>query len=195
MHASRIILASLLSLAQAGPLTKRQYLDVNAIQDAINAWQSDTGAVSNFLNTATSITDPSSFQQAAQSAHDSEVDELTHKTVLDQQLLMLPFNADLQNANNSLVTLGAFQFVVDELQDMVDQGPSSAAQAVSEINADRCVSVLPAIDEYFRAAANAIGATPVQAIRPTNCPSTPPQIFSSAVAVASPTPSFSPASY
>jgi hypothetical protein len=48
---------------------------------------------------------------------------------------------------------------------MVDNGPDNAQAQVNEINQNRCVNVLPNIDQYFAAAGNA----DVSAVRPTGC--------------------------
>jgi hypothetical protein len=54
------------------------------LQTAVDAWQRDTGVVSNFLNMGQSFTDETTFKNQALIAHSAEVDELTQKNVLDQ---------------------------------------------------------------------------------------------------------------
>lgn len=136
------------------------------VQSAVSAWQSDTGVVSNFLNQGASITDNAKFQPAAAEGHRAEVDELGHKAILEAYLGGVPA---VQQAKATLEG-GAFQLVVDKLQEMADQGTSAVAD-IDTINADRCVSVLPNIDAYFKAAADFMGnANQVQqSIRPTAC--------------------------
>jgi len=133
---------------------------------AVNAWVMDTGVVSNFLNMGNSFTDETTFKNQAQIAHSAEVDELTHKAVLDQ---FMPNNVNVQKANATLSN-GAFQLVVDRLEDMVMQGRSQI-QAITDINNDRCVNVLPNINIYLREAALTIGnGQPIQqSVRPAAC--------------------------
>ena len=131
----------------------------------------DTGVVSNFLNIGSSLTDETTFMNQAQIAHSAEVDELTHKAVLDQ---FMPNNLNVQKANATLSN-GAFQLVVDRLEDMAMQGRSQI-QGITDINNDRCVNVLPNIDAYMREAALTIGnGQPVQqSVRPAACASIVP---------------------
>jgi hypothetical protein len=69
------------------------------MQTAVDSWQRDTGVVSNFLNMGASFTDDETFKNQALIAHSAEVDELTHKNVLDQ---FMPNNTNVQNANATL---------------------------------------------------------------------------------------------
>jgi hypothetical protein len=69
------------------------------MQTAVDAWQRDTGVVSNFVNQGASFTDEETFKNQALIAHSAEVDELTHKNVLDQ---FMPNNTNVQNANATL---------------------------------------------------------------------------------------------
>lgn len=79
--------------------------------NAVNGWMNDTGKVTNFLNTATSLTG-SDYTTAATIALNAEKDELNHKAVLDAGL----DPAAIQSANDTLATQGTFQAVVDALQ-------------------------------------------------------------------------------
>src|ERR1700753_2268335 len=135
------------------------------IQTAVDAWQRDTGVVSNFLNMGQSWTDEETFKNQALIAHSAEVDELTHKNVLDQFVQ----NNNLAAANSTLSN-GAFQLVVDQLLIMATQG-RKAIGGIDLINKDRCVNVLPNIDTYFRESAlNIGGGVPVQqSVRPAAC--------------------------
>ena len=54
-----------------------------ALQAAADNWAFDTSQVSNFLNTGKSLTG-NQFNQGANIAYNAEVDELTHKAILDQ---------------------------------------------------------------------------------------------------------------
>lgn len=120
----------------------------------------DTAKVSNFLNIANGLS-AQDFKAQAQIGLDAENNELVHKAILDQAFGNL---ASVQAANNTLVTKGFFQNVVDLLADMVLKGSSAAAADVSAINANRCVNVLPNIDAYFAAA-----GTNQKAVRPKAC--------------------------
>jgi hypothetical protein len=135
------------------------------IQTAVDAWQRDTGVVSNFLNMGQSFTDDETFRNQALIAHSAEVDELTHKNVLDQFVQ----SSNLAGANSTLSN-GAFQLVVDQLLIMATQGRKAMA-GIDLINKDRCVNVLPNIDTYFRESAlNIGGGVPVQqSVRPAAC--------------------------
>jgi hypothetical protein len=136
------------------------------MQLAVDGWMRDTGVVSNFLNTGGSLTDEQTFKNQALIAHSAEVDELTHKNVLDQ---FMPNNQNVKAANSTLSN-GAFQLVVDQLQNMADNGRSQMG-GIDLINKDRCINVLPNIDMYMREAALTIGmGRPVQqSVRPAAC--------------------------
>ncbi|KAF2416690.1 hypothetical protein EJ08DRAFT_654660 [Tothia fuscella] len=136
------------------------------MQNAIDGWMRDTGIVSNFLNIGQGLQDEQSFKNQAQIAHSAEVDELTNKAVLDQ---FMPNNANVKAANATLSN-GAFQLVVDRLEDMAMQGRSQV-NGIDDINKDRCVNVLPNIDAYMREAALTIGNGQAiqQSVRPAAC--------------------------
>ncbi|KAF2398713.1 hypothetical protein EJ06DRAFT_89258 [Trichodelitschia bisporula] len=140
--------------------------DALLINTAIDAWQRDTGVVTNFLNMGASFTDDATFKNQALIAHSAEVDELTHKNVLDQ---FTAGNANVQAANATL-TSGAFQLVVDRLFDMSVNGRADIA-GIDQINKDRCVNVLPNIDTYLRESAQLIGGGQkvIQSVRPAAC--------------------------
>lgn len=159
--------ALLPAFTAAGPMTTRQTAD--DLLGAVQAWHDDTGAVSNFLNVAAAgiITDNTDFMGAAAQAHGSEVDELTHKAVLDN--FLAPFAVEsIITANTTLVTDGNFQFVVDSLQTISEQG-FAALFLVDQINAIRCGNVLPAIDAYFAEIAATEGTDALTAVRPFAC--------------------------
>ncbi|KAF4633883.1 hypothetical protein G7Y89_g4227 [Cudoniella acicularis] len=70
-------------------------------------------------------------------------------------------------AASQVLTSGTFQGVVDQLTDISNTGNLAD---IATINANRCANVLPAIDVYFAAVAQATGAQGVyQAIRPAAC--------------------------
>ncbi|KAK6220890.1 hypothetical protein LQW54_001810 [Pestalotiopsis sp. IQ-011] len=131
------------------------------IANAVVSWMNDTGKVTKFLDTATSLTGDD-FTKQATIALNAEKDELNHKTILDAAMGQQP---DVQDANNVLAMQGTFQMVVDTLQKMVDGGPDTAQADVDAINQNRCVNVLPNIDKYFAAA----GSSTITASRPTGC--------------------------
>lgn len=103
---------------------------------AVSNWQADTSMVSNFLNTGKSIQNNVQFKQAAQVAFNAEVDELTHKAIIDKALGTDP---NVIAANSTLATGGAFQDVVDKLKLMATQG-TAAANNIDLINQNRCVN-------------------------------------------------------
>ena len=175
--------AALPTFTSAGPLLKERQSPQPTADDLNNAvldWQADTQDVSSFLDFAASFTDAdgsnSDFMFDALSATNSEKDELTHKAVIDSSDLAFE-DARIAEANNTLVTMGTFQLVVNGLQDMANEGESVIASEVAVINADRCCNVLPAIDMYFAAVADFINSVnpdspPVAtqtAIRPQAC--------------------------
>jgi hypothetical protein len=131
-------------------------------QQAAADWQTDTGLVSHFLDTATTYTGDE-YTKQAQIALDAEKNELLHKAVLDA-LPQVTSQPSITAANDSLVTQAHFQDVVDRLAFMLAQGPSVAAAQVQAINANRCVNVLPSIDAYLKA-----GGTDLLSIRPKVC--------------------------
>ncbi|KAM0326133.1 hypothetical protein ACHAQA_006726 [Verticillium albo-atrum] len=131
------------------------------LMNAVMGWMNDTAKVTNFVNTATSLSGDE-FNRQAQIALNAELDELNHKKVLDAGLGDNPM---VQSANEVLENQGTFQNVVDVLQAMVNNGPDTAQADVNAINNNRCVNVLPNIDMYFAAA----GMPEVSAARPTGC--------------------------
>jgi len=134
------------------------------ILNAVALWMNDTGKVSNFMNTATTFTG-NEYTKQATIALNAEKDELTHKAVLDAAFGAAGTAGAVKAANATLVTKGKFQNVVDVLQKMVNDGPSTAQADVDTINNNRCVNVLPNIDAYFAAA----GQPGMKAVRPTVC--------------------------
>lgn len=138
-----------------------------ALQAAADNWSFDTGMVSNNQNTGKAlVNNAAKFQAQANIAYNAEVDELTHKAILDQ---IIGNDPDVSIANQTL-TNGCFQSVVDNLQIMANQGPSQAG-LIDNINMVRCTQILPSIDTYLAVAARVIGngATLRTAIRPDAC--------------------------
>lgn len=119
--------------------------------------------VSAFLNNGPTIQDDAAFKQAALVAFNAEVDELTHKAVIDAANGKDP---QVIAANSTLATGGAFQDVVDKLKLMSQQG-KAAVNNIDLINQNRCTNVLPNIDAYM-----ASTGSNSQAIRPNVCDST-----------------------
>ncbi|KAF2154481.1 hypothetical protein K461DRAFT_277591 [Myriangium duriaei CBS 260.36] len=122
----------------------------------------DTGIVSNFLNEAATLSG-AAFTSAARTALAAEKDELTHKAVIDA-IPALANTPAVRSANNILATQGAFQAVVDKLQEMVTDGAAVGVIDTNAIDANRCKNVLPNIDIYLKAA-----GTNLAAVRPTAC--------------------------
>ncbi|KAF2126081.1 hypothetical protein P153DRAFT_388831 [Dothidotthia symphoricarpi CBS 119687] len=130
---------------------------------AVSNWMADTSMVSNFLNTGPNIQNNAQFKQAALVAFNAEVDELTHKAIIDAANSGDP---NVQAANSTLATGGAFMDVVTKLQVMSVQGRAAVAN-IDLINQNRCVNVLPNIDAYM-----ASTGSNSQAVRPIVCDQT-----------------------
>ncbi|PHH62867.1 hypothetical protein CDD81_6585 [Ophiocordyceps australis] len=144
------------------------------IERAQMGWRNDTMVVSRFLSTAETMS-PQQLSSEASIALDAELDELTHKKVLDRKFTQ-GFGQDqvVLQANNVLEGQQTFQFVVDGLKDFKENGETMPPQEVSRkiraINTDRCGQVLPSIDKYMTAAAGVLQQPEVpKAYRPTNC--------------------------
>lgn len=103
---------------------------------AVSNWMADTSMVSNFLNTGASIQNNVQFKQAAAVAFNAEVDELNHKAIID---VANGADPNVIAANSTLVTGGAFQDVVDKLQEMAIKGQAAAGN-IDLINQNRCVN-------------------------------------------------------
>ena len=173
---STAILLALSTLSPAAPLTSRQSNPPSPqdIADAANEWAADTSKVSQFLSAASSLSGSDLATQAA-TALSNELDELTHKAILDEQFNTAD-NPGVEQANNVLAgPQQTFQIVVDGLTNLANNGasmtPDQVAAEVQAINEDRCTFVLPAIDAYFLAVSDFLqnGLTLV-ANRPDNCP-------------------------
>ncbi|KAF2230802.1 hypothetical protein EV356DRAFT_519317 [Viridothelium virens] len=172
-------------LSTAKPLLKsRQIADpqptAGDLNNAVFKWQSDTGLVSNFLNVAVDPNGPPTGQDLlndAASAFSSENDELNWKAVIDSSDLAFE-DPRIAQANDTLVTQGTFQMVVQGLQDISINGDSVRQADVDNINNVRCSQVLPAIDMYFAAVADFLNAVSTEgpfqtqtAVRPFACQS------------------------
>jgi hypothetical protein len=112
---------------------------------AVSNWMADTSMVSNFLNTGNAMTNDTAFKAAALVAFNAEVDELTHKAIIEQTLSQ---NPTVQGANSTLAGGGAFQDVVDKLMIMSMMG-KAAANNIDLINQNRCVNGLFICDSHF----------------------------------------------
>ena len=186
-HSTFALVSTMLALcsgATALALPQSTTPSANDIKGAVYAWRSDTGTVSTFLNNAAarSFSNNAAFHNAAVNAYNAEIDELTHKQVLDNEL---PPSSQLTQANQTLVADGTFQSVVDRLNTLKSLQYSQTkaiAKAVNQINfghdnvAGRCAAVLPAIDTYFSQAAKEVrrldgdsSLNGLKAIRPTAC--------------------------
>jgi hypothetical protein len=135
-----------------------------ALLAAVSNWMTDTTMVSNFLNNG-GIMDAAAFPMAAHVAYAAEVDELTHKAVLDSVI----GNDPQVSIANLTLTNGVFQSVVNNLQIMSVQG-ASKNNLIDAINQVRCTQVLPSIDTYM-AVVNRIVPNSVlkTSIRPDAC--------------------------
>jgi hypothetical protein len=103
---------------------------------AVANWMADTSMVSDFMNRGASIQNNVQFKQAATVAFNAEVDELTHKAIIDAAVGTDP---NVIAANSTLATGGAFQDVVDKLQQMSTQGRAAVGN-IDLINQNRCVN-------------------------------------------------------
>lgn len=171
---SLIAMALSCNFAHSIPFVVR-HINPGAINNAQGNWEANTSLVSSFLSTAESLTG-TTLANAAQAALNAENDELNQKAVLDSQFVFVNDpNPTVQVANAVLVDQGAFAFVVQGLQGLADDGatmtPDQVSAKVQSINQDRCNRVLPAIDQYFIAAASFLNnGEQLSAVRPTNCP-------------------------
>ena len=147
----------------ANTATNGQTPTAGDLATAVSNWMADTSMVSNFLNTGASIQNNAAFKQAALVAYNAEVDELNHKAIIDAANGNQP---NVQAANSTLATGGAFQDVVDKLQIMSVQG-KAAANNIDLINQNRCTNVLPNIDAYMASTGSSS-----QAVRPQVCDQT-----------------------
>jgi hypothetical protein len=140
------------------------------LNGAVAGWLQDTGFVSSFLDYAVSTfpTPPANLLANAAAALNAELDELSHKAILDSNFIFVgPQNQAVINAYDVLVTQGTFMQVVNGLRTIAATGDLSQ---VATINTVRCGQVLPAIDVYFAAVAEALGQTGAYAaIRPAAC--------------------------
>jgi len=122
------------------------------IDAAASSWRADTTVVSNFLNVGGVAEQGDEFNAAAHSAFVAEVNELTHKAILDKVIGLDP---SVSVANLTL-TNGVFQSVVNNLQIMSAQGKSTV-NLINEINKVRCTQILPSIDTYLLITNQVIG--------------------------------------
>lgn len=146
-----------------GPIDERTK---QAMQLAMSNWQTDTGIVSAFQNAGPNAMSAQEFKGIADGAFKAEVDELSHKAVLDKVIGKDP----RVSIANLTLTNGAFQSVVDNLQIMSKQG-TTRVNLIDTINQVRCVQILPSIDTYMLVAAEYIGQNVQQrrAVRPNAC--------------------------
>ncbi|KAK5709911.1 hypothetical protein LTR17_019357 [Elasticomyces elasticus] len=153
---------------------KLAQVDTNALVIAAFQWHSDTAAVSAFLdNAAQAIASGQSFDLTgdAQSAFGSETNEKTQKGAIEGFICLdSACDADISFTGIGAAKIelegGAFQSVLDQLNEIssAPEGTSAldVANAISIINNGnsatdgRCAGVLPAIDLYFRSAADVL---------------------------------------
>ncbi|KAK3639992.1 hypothetical protein LTR56_012166 [Elasticomyces elasticus] len=190
-----VVVASLLvSSTLATPLIKREDLsasDAAIIKQAALAWQANTRAVSEFLDAAAAILSVEQegvtvdLRGLAATALNHEINELQQKGDLEDQACVVDTNCqDTVQGFESLLSAktqlesGTFQSVVDQLTVLSgDAGTNFDAikASVDIINngpSGRCQGVLPAIDQYFSVASDALSDDSlfgVRAIRPNAC--------------------------
>lgn len=169
MHFSILFVTLFPILALAAPSTavpKRQVQE--DITTAMLNWLQDTGFVSSYLDQAASLA-PSDVLADGALALAAENDERNHKAVLDNFFVFetdTP-NQNVINANTTLITDGNFESVVMLLEDISVTGNLADIMAINFV---RCANVLPAIDAYFIAVAQATGSSFFSpAIRPLAC--------------------------
>ncbi|KAK5741316.1 hypothetical protein LTR17_004023 [Elasticomyces elasticus] len=196
MKCSAIVAAAalLVSSAVATPLIKREGLsasDAAIIKQAALAWEANTRAFSAFLDAAAAILSVEqesitvNTRGLAATALDHEINELQQKGDLENQACAVDTNC--QNTVEGFESLlsakaqlesGTFQSVVDQLTVLSgDAGTNFDAirTSVDIINNGpngRCQGVLPAIDQYFSVASDALSDDSlfgVRAIRPNAC--------------------------
>jgi hypothetical protein len=168
MHFSTAFVAVLPALALAAPTTSLPKRQVNEdIATAAANWLQDTGFVSSYLDAAATLA-PADVLTNGVLALNAENDETNHKMILDN-FFVLGTNAPNQAVANAKAILesGTFQTVVNLLGDISQTGNLADVQAINNV---RCSQVLPAIDQYFIAVAQALGQTTfAPAIRPAAC--------------------------
>ncbi|KAK5717798.1 hypothetical protein LTR15_008637 [Elasticomyces elasticus] len=196
MKCSAVVAAAplLISSAIATPLIKREGLsasDATTITQVALAWQANTRVVSAFLDAAAAILSVDregvtvDIRGLAATALDHEINELQQKGDLEDQACAV--DTDCQDTVEGFESLlsaktqlesGTFQSVVDQLTILSgDAGTNLDAirTSVDIINNGpngRCQVVLPAIDQYFSVASDALSDDSlfgVRAIRPNAC--------------------------
>lgn len=128
-----------LSSATGAPATVSAQ-QAKTLQQACDNWTKDTGIVSNFQNLGKTTAAGTAFNSLANGAYVAEVDELTHKAILDG---IIGNDPSVSIANLTL-TNGVFQSVVDNLQIMSIQG-KARVNLIDTINSVRCTQILPSI--------------------------------------------------
>ncbi|KAF8865897.1 hypothetical protein BDZ45DRAFT_784177 [Acephala macrosclerotiorum] len=176
MQFSTLFIAAfpLLALAAPTPSTIAYRQTQADIATAMNDWLHDTFLVSSFLDYAVSFglpNSPPNLESNAMAALTSEMDELSHKMVLDNYFLT---NTDTPNqavmAASQVLTTGNPGPFLQVVYGLMDMSVTGNLADVATINAIRCSVVLPAIDAYSLAVAQALGAAEVvPASRPAAC--------------------------
>lgn len=164
---SELFLAVCLALsAIAIPTPQIDASEAAALAQAVSQWHDDTAAVSAFLQ-AGEVGSQQTFELSASDALGREVSELNSKMVIDA--FFGTNNANINAANNVLVTEGNFQDVVNGLMDFAMNGLSAQTNIVT-LAENRCSTVLPAIDVYLAEVNKVAGNGVVTAVRPTGIP-------------------------
>src|ERR1700712_2612805 len=123
-----------------GAPTKVSAAVAKALQSACDSWSLDTGTVSGFQDGGKGAATGQAFNVLANGAYTAEVDELTHKAILDNVI----GNDPQVSIANLTLTNGVFQSVVDNLQIMSIQG-KARVNLIDTINSVRCTQILPSI--------------------------------------------------
>jgi hypothetical protein len=167
MYFSATLVALFPILALAAPSSNVRSKRQEDIATAAANWLQDTGFVSSYLDVAATLA-PNDVLSNGALALAAEKDELNHKAILDNFFIFFTDTPNQAVVNaKAVLESGTFQSVVDLLQDMSVTG--NVADVIT-INTVRCSQVLPAIDQYFIAVAEATGqATFAPAIRPAAC--------------------------
>lgn len=172
------LIALLSSTALGAPSTvhygKRQSdPSVDAVENAINAWNFDVDTVNNFLNNAPSQS-PSELQQAAEVALSAAQNEPTQLGVLAS---ISDFSDDQQYQGAVLNLQEVFGNVPSSLQNIINDpgNAESVSTQLLQINNVRCCNVLPDLDILWQDAADDYGISNIvntAVPRPNACATT-----------------------
>jgi hypothetical protein len=166
MRSELLLTVSLALSAIALPTPQISASEAAALAQAVGQWHDDTAAVSAFLQ-AGEVGSQQNFELSASDALGREISELNSKAIIDA--FFGTNNANINDANNALVTEGNFQDVVNGLMDFAQNGFNSQINIVT-LAENRCATVLPAIDVYFAEVNKVAGNGIFTAVRPIGIP-------------------------